>query len=84
MRVLIAGDSQTTRPLVQGVVEHLGHECVSAADGAEAWDYCATGIADVVISDWRLPGCDGLELCHRVRAASHGPVHLFHHAADAG
>jgi CheY-like chemotaxis protein len=74
MRVLIAGDNRTTRPLVQGVVEDLGHECVSAADGAEAWDYCATGIVDVVISDWRMPGCDGLELCHRVRA--HPTVHL--------
>jgi CheY-like chemotaxis protein len=77
MRVLIAGDSQSTRPLVQGVVEDLGHECVSAADGAEAWDYCAAGMAEVVISDWRMPGCDGLELCHRVRAHPTGHFTYF-------
>jgi DNA-binding response OmpR family regulator len=68
MRVLVAGDSPTTRPPVQSIVEGLGHECVSAAYGAEAWDQCATGIVDVVIGDWRAPGFDGLELCHRVRA----------------
>jgi DNA-binding response OmpR family regulator len=68
MRVLIAEDSPLERGMLQDAVGVLGHECLAAADGAEAWQlYCEVG-ADVVISDWMMPAVDGLELCRRVRA----------------
>jgi two-component system cell cycle response regulator len=68
MRVLIAEDSPLERNMLQDAVAVLGHECLVAADGAEAWALFQRHGADVVISDWMMPGVDGLELCRRVRA----------------
>ena len=67
MRVLIAEDSPLERNMLEDAVALLGHECLVAGDGAQAWQlYCDLG-ADVIISDWMMPGLDGLELCQRVR-----------------
>ncbi|MBX5491170.1 MAG: response regulator [Chloroflexi bacterium] len=68
MRVLIAEDSALERALLRHTVEGLGHECVVTADGNEAWARYQEHRADVVISDWLMPGLDGHALCQRVRA----------------
>ncbi len=49
-------------------VEKFGHECLAAEDGEKAWDlFRNTEEIDVIVSDWMMPGIDGLELCRRVR-----------------
>ena len=69
MKVLIAEDDVVSRRVLRSAVERLGHECLAAGDGLEAWDvYHNTPDIDVVISDWMMPNVDGLELCRRVRA----------------
>ena len=68
MRVLIAEDNLLERRMLETAVELLGHDCRSAADGAEAWRLYQEQGADVIISDWVMPGLDGQELCQRVRA----------------
>ncbi|HTD79867.1 MAG TPA: response regulator, partial [Chloroflexota bacterium] len=73
MRVLIAEDSDIERMILQEAVEGLGHECVTAADGNQAWDIFQRSGADVLISDWRMPGLEGPELCRRVRAHPSAP-----------
>jgi DNA-binding response OmpR family regulator len=70
MRVLIAEDNALERRMLQAAVELLGHDCRAAADGAEAWRLYQEWGADVVISDWLMPGLDGQELCQRLRAQS--------------
>lgn len=72
MKVLVADDDLVSRLMVQGAVESLGHECVAAADGKQAWQRLSQFPADVVITDWMMPGMDGLELCRRVRAQELG------------
>ena len=37
-------------------------------DGEEAWALFQTFEPDVVLSDWLMPGLDGVELCQRIRA----------------
>ena len=69
VRVLIAEDSAVGRRMVQRAVHELGHECVVAEDGLRAWEAFQRGGADVVISDWMMPGIEGDELCRRVRAS---------------
>jgi len=49
-------------------VRLLGYECRSAKDGLEAWGMHEADRADVILSDWKMPRMDGLELCRRVRA----------------
>ncbi|HEV2743773.1 MAG TPA: diguanylate cyclase, partial [Rubrobacter sp.] len=66
--VLIAEDAAISRPILRRAVEKIGHECRAAADGEEAWGlYKENPDLDVIISDWMMPGVDGLELCRRVR-----------------
>ena len=73
MKALIAEDDAVSRMILQRAVQKLGHEVLAAEDGDTAWDlYCADPDVDVVISDWMMPGVDGLELCRRVRAEERG------------
>jgi diguanylate cyclase (GGDEF)-like protein len=50
----------------------LGHRCRLATNGSEALHLHAAHHADVIVSDWRMPGVDGMELCRRVRALDGG------------
>ena len=77
MRVLIAEDSSMGRLLLQRAVEALGHSCLIATDGLEAWEMFERELPDVVISDWMMPGLEGPELCRRVRARPDTPYAYF-------
>ncbi len=44
-----------------------GFEVLQAESGEAALDICARTAPDVVVSDWMMPGMDGLELCRRFR-----------------
>jgi two-component system, cell cycle response regulator len=77
MRILIADDSPTPRLMLRRALEQLGHECLVASDGAEAWQLFQGSNVDVVVSDWMMPGMDGDELCRRVRADPDAPYAYF-------
>ncbi len=68
MKVLIAEDEAISRLKLQKQLEQWGHEVVAAKDGAEAWSHFETGQFFLVITDWMMPGMDGLELIRRIRA----------------
>ena len=68
MKVLIAEDEPSTQLLLRRFVEKLGHRCVVAEDGSRAWDLYRETEPDVIISDWMMPGIDGIELCRRIRS----------------
>lgn len=72
MKVLIADDSPAHLLALQKAVTALGHGCLVAKDGDEAWEKFNTEGPEVVISDWVMPGIEGDELCRRIRAAD-GP-----------
>lgn len=69
MKILIADDNPISRRILQLAVEKFNHGCLVAEDGAQAWAVFRESGADVIISDWMMPGMDGLELCHHVRAS---------------
>jgi two-component system, cell cycle response regulator len=68
MKVLVVESDNMSRRIVQRTVEQAGHACLVAADGLQAWALMQAEQVDVVISSWRLPGLNGLELCRLVRA----------------
>ncbi len=76
MKVMVVEDGRTTRMMLKSAVERLGHECLTASDGTEAWDLYRSVGADVIISDWLMPGIEGPELCRMVRAHP-GPYTYF-------
>lgn len=77
MRMLIAEDSATSRFLLRRAVEELGHDCVVAEDGEQAWSMFRDGGFEVVISDWIMPGINGDELCRRIRGDADAPYTYF-------
>ncbi len=69
MRILVAEDDPLARRVLTSVLEGLGHEVTATPDGREAWGTFERQSFPVVISDWMMPGLDGLELCRRIRLA---------------
>lgn len=69
MNTLIAEDDDITRLLLASVLTRLGHRVQEARNGREAWEAWQTGHFPLIISDWMMPGLDGLEFCRRIRAA---------------
>ena len=67
-RILIVEDDQTTRESLTKALTHEGFEAVPAASAAQALRLLEREEADIVLSDIRMPGMDGLELLQRARA----------------
>lgn len=77
MRVLIAEDDSTSRRLLSVLLAKHGYETCLACDGEEAWRILsAPNPPTIAILDWMMPGCDGTEVCRRVRAAL-PPIPLY-------
>ena len=68
MKVLIVDDDAVSLRVIISLVERLGHEPIAATDGVMAWERFRKEDCRVIISDWTMPGIDGIELLTRVRA----------------
>jgi putative two-component system response regulator len=69
MKILIADDELVSRKKMELLINSLGHETLNAADGREAWQIWNEERTRMVITDWVMPGMDGLEFCQRIRSA---------------
>lgn len=70
-RVLVVDDMMTMRKIVAKACKDIGFaDITEAADGQKAWEaiQAADPIIGLVISDWNMPNCTGLDLLKRVRA----------------
>jgi diguanylate cyclase (GGDEF)-like protein len=77
MRILIADDDLTCRVILRKSLEKLGHEVIVSADGDEAWTQFKETNPEVVISDWMMPGKDGLALCDAIRSEKNASYTYF-------
>jgi diguanylate cyclase (GGDEF)-like protein len=73
MDILIVDDQRTTGLALAWTLARLGHEPRLATSGEEAWDLIKQGVWRMVITDWVMPGIDGLELCRRIRSRRSEP-----------
>lgn len=69
IRVLVADDSEPVRLLLAAMLESLGYEVIEAQDGNEAYARALAERIQMVVSDWQMPGLDGLALCRKLRGA---------------
>jgi DNA-binding NtrC family response regulator len=67
MRILIAEDDDATRKGISMFLRKEGYEVASASSGLEALSYLGKERVDLIISDIRMPGMDGLALLERLR-----------------
>jgi sigma-B regulation protein RsbU (phosphoserine phosphatase) len=70
MKILTVEDDPVAQLLLESALKYLGHEPVLATDGESAWAALRDRTVRLVVSDWLMPGMDGLELCRRIRARS--------------
>ena len=69
MRILYIDDKPDIRNLLQRYLTSWGYEAFGASDGEEGWQLIQSLCPDIVITDWMMPGLNGLELCCRIRTA---------------
>ena len=75
--VLVVDDDGDARRGLEEAVHLLGHRCLTAKDGLEALEIHRSRHADVILSDWKMPRMDGLELCSRIRAADDDAAYTY-------
>jgi DNA-binding NarL/FixJ family response regulator len=68
IRVALADDQELVREGLRALLERLGVEVVLlAADGAELLERLSATPADVIVSDIRMPGLDGISMVRELR-----------------
>ena len=69
MRILVIDDDDAQRRMLRGFLRKQGHEVFDAGTGEEGVALAEhEGGLDLVISDIRMPGIDGIEVLRRLRA----------------
>ncbi|MEI4471876.1 PP2C family protein-serine/threonine phosphatase [Frigidibacter sp. MR17.24] len=76
-RVLVVDDSRMQRRFVARLLAPHGYEVDEAASMDEALEIAAITPPDLVLSDWVMPGGDGLTLCARLRASAAGYIYFI-------
>ena len=64
--VLVVDDDPVQRTLLEAFFTVRGYPVATAADGQTALQLINDSFFPVVITDWMMPGLDGIELCRRV------------------
>jgi len=68
MKVLIVDDDLISQLVLKRTLEQSGHEVILTRSGTEALKAFQDDAISVVISDWRMPEMDGVELCQTIRS----------------
>ncbi len=78
MKVLVVDDFSTMRRIVKNLLRDLGFTNIQEADdGNTALPMLQSGDFDFVVTDWNMPGMQGIDLLKAIRAdasLSHIPV----------
>jgi two-component system chemotaxis response regulator CheY len=81
MKVLVVDDFSTMRRIVKNLLRDLGFTNIQEADdGSTALPMLQNGDFDFVVTDWNMPGMQGIDLLKAIRADSslaHIPVLLI-------
>lgn len=67
MRILIIDDEAAQRDSLKGFLEHLGHAVCTAENGADGVKIVEQQALDIVMTDFRMPGMDGIQVVQEVR-----------------
>ena len=71
-RILVIDDEDELRTSVGKILSRMGHQVESAANATQGLERLATQPFELVLTDFRLPDLDGLEVLTRARAAQPG------------
>src|SRR5213593_154970 len=66
-KVLVVEDDSEMRSLVQEMLRDEGYQAVGTSDTLSAFMYLIGEGADVLVTDWKMPALNGLDLLESVR-----------------
>ncbi len=69
LRVLVVDDEANMRRVLEIMLSRRGYRTGAAVDGRDAFEQLRDTSYDLVISDLRMPGMNGIELLRALRAA---------------
>jgi len=71
LRVMVVDDMSTSRGLITQALDAFGiRNVASASDGPSALKALETQPVHLVVSDFNMPGMDGLQLLHALRSGA--------------
>ncbi|MGL6011420.1 MAG: response regulator, partial [Shewanella oncorhynchi] len=69
MKILIVDDFSTMRRIIKNLLRDLGfNNTQEADDGSTALPMLQKGDFDFVVTDWNMPGMQGIDLLKAIRA----------------
>jgi two-component system chemotaxis response regulator CheY len=69
--ILIVDDTRSMRAMVTAVLQGAGYSVEAAADGAEALEKAKSRAFDLIVTDYNMPGMDGIALVRSLRELPH-------------
>lgn len=82
--ILLAEDDDRLGELIVHMLQKSGYNQVDwVKDGDDAYDYCMAAHYDLVVLDWMMPGCTGVEVCERLRNEGYAGAILMLTARDS-
>lgn len=75
--VLVVDDSAAQRRVLALQLTRWGYHVTEAGSGDQALGLCRRGKFDIILSDWMMPGMDGLAFCKAFRALSQESYSYF-------
>ncbi len=67
MKVLVIDDEAIARRTIENTLKEGGYEVMTAADGRQGLDLLIESECQLVVTDWEMPGMNGLDFCKAVR-----------------
>jgi len=67
MNLLVIADEKTQRDCLTGFLENIGHHVLSAETGRQGLDLLEKSSIHIIISDFKMPGLDGLQIVEEVK-----------------
>ncbi|MFQ3235030.1 MAG: two-component system chemotaxis response regulator CheY [Paraglaciecola sp.] len=69
MKILVVDDFSTMRRIIKNLLKDLGFTNIQEADdGSTALPMLQRGDFDFVVTDWNMPGMQGIDLLRAIRA----------------
>ncbi len=75
--ILVVDDSRAQRRVLCKMLGRQGYNVYEADSGVEALEILDSFHVDLVLSDWMMPGMNGIELCQALRALDHQKYYYF-------
>jgi two-component system, cell cycle response regulator len=77
VKLLLVEDEPTQQLLMERLLSKVGYAVEVASNGADALVMIKTGKYQLVLTDWEMPGMDGVTLCRLVRELNLPSVYIL-------